>query len=448
MFHSLIWGVKCPVTGILFAAALMSGWRPRAGEAAEHEPWAGAAARIEQHRKADTFVRVVDSRGRPVVGATVRIEQTRHAFLFGCNIFLWGRVGDTVDETAYRKQFAELLNYATLPFYWSGYEPRPGQPVHERTEKVARWCQLQGITTKGHPLAWNHSDPSWLPDDLDRVRALQLERIEDCVRRFRGLIDIWDVVNEATHFERAQFRRRAPKLTGMWEKAGRIAFVQDCFRRAAEANPHATLLINDYRTDAAYVALLDKLAKDGSAPHFTTIGIQSHMHGGVWSNEKLWKTCQTFATFGVPLHFTELTVVSGATGRGRASRGNPWPSTPEGEARQAEEAERIYTILFSHPAVEAITWWDFADRGAWQGAPAGLLGRDLKPKPAYQRLHQLIKEKWSTCTSGRTDAAGNARFRGFLGDYQVTVSVADKPVVSRQHTLSKDGENSITITVP
>jgi hypothetical protein len=29
--------------------------------------------------------------------------------------------------------------------------------------------------------------------------------------------------------------------------------------------------------------------------------------------------------------------------------------------RQADEAERFYTMLFSYPAVEGIFWWDFAD---------------------------------------------------------------------------------------
>ena len=49
-------------------------------------------------------------------------------------------------------------------------------------------------------------------------------------------------------------------------------------------------------------------------------------------------------------------------------------------------------MIFSHPAVEAITWWDFSDRGAWQRAPAGFLRDDLSPKPAYERLQQPVKE--------------------------------------------------------
>ena len=114
----------------------------------------------------------------------MEVEQLEHRFLFGCNIFLWGRVGGESDEQQYRERFAELLNYATLGFYWPSYERRRGAPDHARTEQVARWCQEQHIATKGHPLAWNYSDPNWLPDDPATIRQLQYERITDCVFAF------------------------------------------------------------------------------------------------------------------------------------------------------------------------------------------------------------------------------------------------------------------------
>jgi hypothetical protein len=82
--------------------------------------------------------------------------------------------------------------------------------------------------------------------------------------------------------------------------------------------------------------------------------------------------------------------------------------------------EKLYTVLFSHPAVEAITWWDFMD-GGWQKAPAGLLRADLSPKPAYQRLMKLVRDQWWTRLSLKTDREGKCTFEGFLGDYDVTV---------------------------
>ena len=196
-----------------------------AAEATDEELMAGADARIEQCRKADVTVVVVDSAGKPVAGAQIDVEQTRHAFLFGCNIFSWGKLPDERREQAYRQRFAELLNYATLPFYWSMYEPQQGEShARSHAKKLPAGAGRMESSPKGHPLAWNHADPSWLPSDPDEIHRLQMARIDDCVRRFIGLIDRWDVVNEVTHYDREEFaKHKAPKYTAMWKKFGQIA---------------------------------------------------------------------------------------------------------------------------------------------------------------------------------------------------------------------------------
>jgi GH35 family endo-1,4-beta-xylanase len=409
---------------------------------------AGAAARIEKHRKADVVVVVRDAAGKPVPSARVEIEQTRHAFAFGCNVFLHGRAGSAEAEAAYRRNFAALFNSATLPFYWASYEPRRGKTDHARIEQMARWCLANGITPKGHPLAWNFSDPAWLPEAPAQVRALQYARITECVKRFKGVIDVWDVVNEATHFERDEQKKRAPKMTRMWEQTGRVPFVRECFRQARAANPKATLLINDYRTDAAYADLLGELTKGPSGRPFDVIGIQSHMHRGTWSNARAWEVCERFARFGVPLHFSETTILSGEPGWERARGGKAWPSTAAGEKRQAEEVERFYTMLFSHPAVAAIIWWDFSDRGAWQRAPAGLVRADMSRKPAYERLRQLIRKRWWTHASARTGKTGEAACRAFLGEHRVTVTTEPGAKAVRTLSVRKGDTNRLTVALP
>lgn len=409
---------------------------------------AAADASIEKHRKADATVKVLDAAGKPVPGATVVLAQTRHAFLFGCNIFAWAQPRDPQAEAEYRRRFAEVFNYATQPFYWPSYEGRRGQPIHERTEQVARWCREQGIFTKGHPLAWNYFEPNWLPNDSKQVLDLQLARIDDCVSRFKGLIERWDVVNEATHFDRDELKQRAPKMTAMWAEVGKEEFTRQCFRHARQANPQATLLINDYRVDAAYERLIEKLVDDQGRRLYDVIGIQSHQHGGTWDNRKIWEVCSRFARFGVPLHFTENTILSGDKGWERAQGGKPWSSTPEGEAEQAREVERFYTLLYAHPAVEALTWWDFSDRGAWQSAPAGFLRRDMSPKPAYETLRKLIKDKWWTNAQGATDPQGQAKFRGTLGDYQLTVRVPNKADVVLKVVIVRTQPNEFVVRLP
>ncbi len=392
--------------------------------------FAEAAARIEQHRKEDIRVKVLDVNGKPIGGAVVNIEQHSHDFLFGSNIFKWDNCRTPEDNKAYNERFASLLNYATIGYYWPSYEGERGKPQHEKTKKVAEWCKATGIKTKGHPLAWNHSDAAWFKEvDADELFRLQLSRIDDCVKTMTGLIDRWDVVNEATAFDR---EGQAPLHTAMWKKIGNIEFVKACFAEARKAGPNATLLINDYRVDDEYAKLVEQLVGADGKPIYDVIGLQSHMHGGVWSNATTWEVCERFKRFGVPLHFTELTILSGQNGSEAEMKGKVWASTPEGEEKQKNDVVRIYTMLFSHPSVEAITWWDFTDQGAWQGAPAGLLRDDMSPKPAFEALANLIKQHWTTKAQLKTDENGIATVRAFRGDYTVRVAGTTTPLTVRK----------------
>ncbi len=377
----------------------------------------GANARIEKHRMGEARLTLTDSDGAAIeAGTAVRIEQTRHAFLFGCNIFKLHGCRTPEDNAAYEKHFAELLNFATAPFYWWTYERRQGERMDDRTESIIRWCVEHNITTKGHPLAWNYAEPRWLPDDPAETMSLQMARIGRCVDKFAGGIDIWDVVNEAVHYDRPECLERAPKLSAGIRHLGVGEYLRQAFRAARKANPEATLLINDYRTDRAYIdKVIKELVDEDGKAMYDVIGIQSHMHGGYWGAKRTWDVCETYAQFNVPLHFTETTLISGP----KTEAG--WKTTPEGEKKQAREAVEFYTVLFSHPAVEAITWWDFSDQGAWQGAPAGFLRDDMTPKPMYHALKDLIKGKWWTTAEVKVGAGGKVDVRGFYGDYRVTV---------------------------
>ena len=298
--------------------------------------------------------------------------------------------------------------------------------MDDRTDEIVRWCKAHDVTTKGHPLAWNYVDPRWLAGTPEEVMRLQFERVGRCVERFKGDIDIWDVVNEATHYDREELKKRAPKLTEAIAKIGIGEYVRRAFAVARKANPQATLLINDYRTDRDYQdKVIKELVDKEGKPLYDVIGIQSHMHGGPWGAAQTWDVCERFAKFGKPLHFTETTVVSGP------KKDSAWATTPEGEQQQAKAVTEFYTVLFSHPAVEAITWWDFTDQNAWQAAPAGLVRDDMTPKPAYEQLHELIKGKWWTKAEAETGANGQATLQGFYGQYRVDATLGGRRLAGK-----------------
>jgi len=408
-------------TGFSTVSAVIS--RPLfAAKGQRNEILDGIDARIEKHRKGNVILKLTGPDGKPLPNSlSVKIEQKQHKFLFGCNIFKLNRCRTPEDNTAYAKHFAELLNFATLPFYWWNYERRQGQRDDEHIDEIVRWCKAHDVTPKGHPLAWNYVDPRWLPKNPVEAMQLQMKRIDRCVRRFKNDIDIWDVVNEATHYDREQLKKQAPILTEAIRRIGVGKYVREAFKTARQVNPQATLLINDYRTDNDYAKkVISELVDENNRSMYDVIGIQSHMHGGYWPVQKTWDVCERFAKFAKPLHFTETTVVSGP----KTQQG--WLTTPEGEKRQAGQVAEFYRILFSHPAVEAITWWDFTDQNAWQQAPAGLVREDMSPKPVFEELKRLIKGQWWTQTETTTETGGTAQFRGFLGEYEVSVQIDGK----------------------
>ncbi|MDR0869716.1 MAG: endo-1,4-beta-xylanase [Planctomycetaceae bacterium] len=416
-----------------------------AGSLSAQENWQSEAnARIEKHRKEDVQITVVKN-GQPAADAAVEVKMTQNEFLFGCNFFMFDRYQNEKENTVYAERFADIFNFATLGFYWASYEPHQGEPNYAYSEKAARRCKENAIRTKGHPLVWNHSDPDWIKSlPLDDVYKLQLDRTTACAEHFRTEIDTWDVINEVTDWEA---KKNAPKLTELGLKTGKPEWVKASFAAARKGNPNATLLINDYVHDERYAALLDKLVVDGK-PVFDVIGIQSHLHGGVWDNQHLWETCERFARFGVPLHFTELTILStGKKNLGWRANEN-WSDTPgsaEGEQQQEKDVVRIYTMLFSHPSVAAITWWDFSDKGAWMNAPAGLVRNDMSPKPAYTALKKLIKKDWATNAALKTDADGKASVRAFRGEYQISVKLPDG--TKKEFTKSvRKGNNVLELT--
>jgi GH35 family endo-1,4-beta-xylanase len=404
-----------------------------------------ATSGIEQHRKSAGTISVRDGRGKPVKGAKIRLQQLRHDFLFGCNLFAFARIGDADLEERYRSHFAAMFNYCTLGFYWAAYEPERGKPHYDYIDKVVEWTREHGIACKGHPLAWDHpvSSPRWLPDDPAEIERLSTGRVREIVSRYARRIDIWDVVNEATHLDNDPHKS---KMADWAKSCGAVPYVAKHLRAAREGNPKATLLVNDYRTDPAYYRILEALRgiqnDSGPAGLFDTIGIQSHMHGGVWLLSKVRDICETYGRLDLPIHFTETTIVSGP----RTGPGEKWrPSSTEGEARQAEQTARFYTTLFSHPAVRAITWWDFSDLGAWQGAAAGWLRKDMSPKPVYEQLKSLIKESWWTNAQGVTNSKGEFDTRAFFGTHRITAELPDGQIRTREVQWKRGEKNLFTI---
>ncbi|MHC1787405.1 MAG: endo-1,4-beta-xylanase [Christensenellales bacterium] len=381
-----------------------------------------------EHRKSSMTLSLRRPDGTALTNTAFRARLVKHAFLFGFGGFdaLEAASGllDPRQQASMEERLDRMMaisNYATLPFYWGRFEKEEGLPQTRQVLAGACWLAQRGIKLKGHPLCWHTVCADWLMKyDNAGILQKQLARIRRELSDFQGLIDTWDVINEVVIMP--VFDRYDNAVTRLARELGQIGLVGRAFEEARRTNPGATLILNDFNTSPAYERLVADCL-DAGIP-IDVIGIQSHQHQGYWGRGKLEDVLGRFSRFGLPIHFTENSLVSGELMPPHIEDLNDWvvqewPSTPAGEERQARQLSEMYSILFSHPQVQAITNWDATD-GKWLHAPTGLLREDNSIKPAYEALDSLINQNFSSDIQGHTDGEGSLRLTGIRGVYELT----------------------------
>lgn len=390
---------------------------------------------IEAHRKTDLTVAVTGEDGRPLAGARLALRMVRHHFLFGCALF--EALADREEPSArrkpiegldhwddFRRRADELFNFCTLPVYWGHYEAVRGRTRAAQVKRLHEWCTAQGMKTKGHPLVWCQAVPDWLPSARGELRQAMEKRMAELVADFGPAsdhpLDFVDFLNEPT----IQPQNFDNPLALWMRELGGGGTAEQTYDLCRGFDLPARGILNHFMRDEEFLAV-GRRAIDSGRP-LRAIGLQSHQHSGtrpLWMFQK--ETDCFTAGLGLPVHWTENSVLSGESRRIRFVQGKadvpPWPSTPEGEEHQARALAEQYTLLFGHEKVEALTQWNFTDATSWLGAPSGLLDKDLQPKPAYTALHDLVRRQWWTDVDLVTGADGRVAARVFRGDYTLRI---------------------------
>jgi GH35 family endo-1,4-beta-xylanase len=378
-------------------------WRPAADE------------RIERLRKRDVRVQALDRDGRPVAGASVVARQVRHAFGFGAAM-----TRDVLTDGAYADFFRTHFEWAVFEneSKWYHEEPARGAVSHADADAMLAFCRDSALMVRGHSLFWDQEEwvQPWvreLPDD--ELRAAVDARLQDAVAHFKGSFAHWDVNNEMLHG--GYFERRLGPDVGPW-----------MFREASRLDPSARLFVNDFNvvsyTDThAYVDSIRGLLA-GGAP-VQGVGAQCHMQGRV-DGQVVLDRLDKLAEAGLPIWATEFDTVDADAGV------------------RADNLEAFYRAAFSHPGVDGILMWGFWAGRHWRGPDAAIVDLDWTVNEAGRRYEQLLAE-WTTLATGTTDDAGAFSYRGFHGDYEVTITPRGGEPVVRIVTLDPADDPAVLV---
>ena len=322
----------------------------------------------------------------------------REPFLFGCNAF-----GIEQGER-YRQLFEGLLNFGTVPFYWGSFEPQEGRPMPEFADRITAWLTGSGLKAKGHPLVWlfPQTTPEWQkPKTYEQMKQLCVDRVRTLVTQYKGRIEVWDIINEAHDWANV-FHYTHEQM---------IEVVQAISQAAKQANPNCTRIVNNCCLWAEYVASGNTMqghedrelwspyrflkALDDAGVDYDVIGLQIYYPSR--DLFEIGRLIEQYATLGKPIHITELGTPSRYEDdpdsyfkQAGAVRNMGWWHAPWTPEIQADWIEQFYTICYSKPYLQAITWWDFTDHGGHFFPWGGFVDADLDPKPSYHRLRSLF----------------------------------------------------------
>jgi GH35 family endo-1,4-beta-xylanase len=408
-------------------------WRKKANE------------RIEEIRKEELHLKVLQPNGRPYANEKIHIRLKKHKFQFGAaikapyfteldHLHSWQRKTLSQLDWAYTLderfkligQFSNQIGFANA----LKYRLSADNDHSYMTDVLFPRLRGMGLSIRGHTLIW----PGWkhmhkkaiaLEDDPEALRAFCEKQIIEYAQLWD--VDEWDVMNEPRANHHVQ-DILGEEVMAEWFKLA----------KKNVRNPGAGLYVNDYKVismdDKAwnqdnikkYHDNVETLLKDG-AP-LTHLGFQSRFHSWV-KPQDIYRRLDEFREYGLPMKATEFEI--------RDSKNFSFS-----EEERAQYTEQIMTTYFSHDMVCGIIAWTFFSKEgsveAQDGIPQNFsLLYNTGIKLNGKVWLYLTRNLWHTEDTLVTNAKGVTSIRGFLGDYEILVKDGAR-FKKAELTLDKD----------
>lgn len=392
---------------------------------------ADADARIEQHRKADLEITVVDASGIPIQGANVDVTMLEHEFHFGSAVVASRIMGTGSNNAVYRQKILENFNSIVFEndLKWPPWIGLWGNSFNwPQTQQALDWCDANNLIARGHYLSWGtwSGVDAWGDDEDESTLEQRLHaHITDIATTVGTRVYEWDVLNHPIGW-----------LNDTYETRFGSTFYRDIINHARSVVPPGVdLWINEDGILASgsraneYERVIELLNSQG-AP-IDGIGFQAHFieaWGAIQTPEHVYQQLERFSLLSPRLRITELDIDVGSN-----------------ESYQGQLMHDYLKVSFSHPNLEAITLWGFWQNSHWR-PDAGLYRGDWSEKPALTSYQNLVFNDWWTDESGITDSTGKYETRAFRGTHLITIN-HDGQTHRQEISLGANGQ-AISVTMP
>ena len=413
-----------------------------------------AEADIEKYRKGDFTVTIEladqptattdATQSPPIQNSQSKIQNSitldliRHQFNFGCSMFGMSRLPDyNPIKKAGLQALLDLFNQVVVVDHW--YNPY-GEIEDKQPAKDIAWATAHNMRMRYHAILYDEPREA-IGRHLTTGQFWQLfdERFQ-YVASIPGLkTQTCDVINEV--LSRKYWYRNNPKsfyrLEPAYPDLSQPDLIVRAFALARKYLPDAKLTAlengNPNTTDKSYreIVAMWKAALDAGAD-IDYIGTQCHFFddGQSFKPDERSKNKNTFTmaeiskaldmqkTLNKPIEVTEFTGPSRNRLKSEAYNKKIWTMS---EAENAAWQINFYKLVFSKPYIIGLTRWNLLDEYCGRSMDGGILTQTGDKHQIYHDLRKLIKETWHTRVTQPPGNSGAISFRGFYGDYQVSV---------------------------
>lgn len=280
---------------------------------------------------------------------------------------------------------------------WEALRPTRETFAFEDADAILDFAWRNGKSVRGHTLCWYNAMPAWtrsIADAKEAERELRAH-IGAVVSRYRGRIPSWDVVNEAIAHDPA---KQGIWRDTMWRRLLGPEHVEIAFAAAAEADPRAQLVYNDYDLENVgerqtlrrrHALDLVRRLQDRRIP-IHAVGFQAHLYAEqAIDSDGVARFVGELRKLGVQAIVTEMDVIDWRLPAPIAQR----------DAAAGAHVKAFLDAVGAGGAPEAIVTWGITDRYSWipehfkrrDGLPNRPLplDADYRPKPMLDAIERF-----------------------------------------------------------